>query len=253
MNAISVKEIYMTGPVNISIRMDNLIGKAPSQLKGKADLDSSMKELSDDQIMETIYSEYSNYIYTIIKNKCRYFKLNDADIEDCFIDVIIKMCERGCRKVRQFKGESSFKTFLTVQCRNLAIDFIRKEIKNRERFKLVDNISDDWNEICTIYDNNSLRENPERLYLSKERESIIEKVHVIIEKEIENLPDQDRVMTRLRLKKNMSYREIDEFLDIDNSRYRLSKVFQSIRSNIDNDIKNLLEDIFTEDQYVKNG
>ncbi len=229
--------------------MKKNMDKAPKFETIRVDFDKSIGNLSDEQIMEAIYSDYSNYIYSIVKSKCQYFKLNDEDIEDCFIDVIIKMCEKGCRKIRQFKGESSFKTFLTVQCRNHVTDFIRKEVRNRERFKLVDNLSNDWNEICSLFTDNSLRDNPEVRFLFGERESLVSEAHEIIEREINLLPDDDKLLAVLRLKKYMHYREIDDFLGIDNSRYRLSKIFNGIRNKVGDDIRERIEELISDEEY----
>jgi RNA polymerase sigma factor (sigma-70 family) len=242
-----IDEINLMPDIKTALMINNKTDKAPYPVNEKVDLDRHIKHLSDDQIMEAIYNNYSNYLYTIVRNKCQYFKLNDDDIEDCFIDVIIKMCEKGCRRIRQFKGASSFKTFLTVQCRNHVSDFIRKEVRNRERFKLVDNLSNDWNEICSLFSDNSFRDNPEINYLSGEKESLISEAHDIIEKEIELLLEEDKLLAVLRLKKNMAYREIDEFLGIENSRYRLSKIFQSIRNKIDDDLKRRIESLFADE------
>ena len=239
-------EKIIESDINNTFVMNNKMDKAPDYLSIKVDLDKPINHLSDEQIMEAIYSDYSDYIYSIVKSKCHYFKLNDEDIEDCFIDVIIKMCEKGCRKIRQFKGESSFKTFLTVQCRNHVTDFIRKEVRNRERFKLVDNLSNDWNEIFSLFSDNSFRDNPEVKYLTGEKDSLISEAHEIIENEIDSLPEDDRLLAKLRLKKFMPYREIDEFLGIDNSRYRLSKIFQGIRNKIDDDIRRRIEGLFSD-------
>ena len=222
--------------VNISSKMNSPRKKAPFESLKAPDLDNSIEELTDEKIMEAIYSNYRDYIYTIIQNKCRYFKLPNEDVEDCFIEVIIKLSERGCRKIRQFKGKSSFKTFLTVQCRNMTTDFIRKETKNRERFKLVETFNDDLNEIFNLYNDKSHRDNPESQYLSKEKEAQIQEAHKIINDELDKLNDKDKTMAVLRLQKNMTYREIDEFLGIENCRYRLSKIIQNIRSKIDNKI-----------------
>ena len=254
MNPNSCSNEYLEEPileyfVNKTYIMNNEKDTAPDYINIKVDLDKSISLLSDEQIMEAIYSDYSDYIYSIVRSKCQSFKLNNEDIEDCFIDAIIKMSEKGCRKIRMFKGESSFKTFLTVQCRNHATDFIRKEIRNRERFKLVDNLSNEWNEICSLFSDDSFRDNPEVKFLAGEKESLISEAHEIIEKEINLLPEDDKLLAVLRLKKFMPCREIDEFLGVDNSRYRLSKIVQSIRYKIDDDIKKRIEALFFDEGY----
>jgi RNA polymerase sigma factor (sigma-70 family) len=217
--------------------------------QGGSALDGPIEELSDSQIMNILYGDFSSYIYSIIRSKIRSSKLSDEDIDDCFIDVIIRISENDCRRIRKFRGESSFRTYLTVLCINLATDFIRKETRNSERIKRINGAADDFDGFRNIDDDIYLRDNPEVQYLMKERESLIREARLIIERVIESLPHDERLLVSLRLKKNMTYREIDEFLGIENSRYRISGIIRKIRDAIGTGMRQSIEELFTEDEY----
>lgn len=229
--------------------MGNLKDRESLYAQESSGLEGAIDELSDSQIMDMLYRDYSNYIYSIIRSRIRSSKLTAEDIDDCFIDVIIKISENGCKRIRKFRGESSFKTYLTVLCINLVTDFIRREIRNRIRVRPINEVTDDFDVIRNIDDDIYLRENPEVQYLIKERESLIREAQGIIEREIGNLPYDERLLVTLRLKKNMTYREIDEFLGIENSRYRLSGIIRKIRDAIGAGMRQSIEELFTEDDY----
>jgi RNA polymerase sigma-70 factor (ECF subfamily) len=212
-------------------------------------LDAALEELSDEEILEILYSDFSSYLYSLIKAKFKSYRLPDDEIDDCFMEIIIKISEKGCRRIRQFKGESSFKTYLTVLCRNLITDYIRKELKNRKRIKLVESFTDEPETYRKL--NERPVENPEAQYLQKERNKNVHKVWRTIEQEIERLPHGEKLIAKLRFKKNMTYREIDSFLGIENGRYQLSKIVQKIRDSLSTEMKQLIEEIFADDGPVE--
>ena len=227
--------------------MGNLKDRESRHTQERGELDAAIGELSDSQIMDILYREYSHYMYAIIRSRIRSSKLTYEDVDDCFIDVIIKISENGCRRIRKFRGESSFKTYLTVLCINLVTDFIRREIRNRERIRPIDEVTDNFDVIRNVDEAMYLRENPEIQYLMKERESLIGEAEGIIEREIENLPHAERLLVSLRLKKHMTYREIDEFLGIENSRYRLSGIIRKIRDAISARMRQSIEELLEDD------
>lgn len=208
-------------------------------------LDVALEDLSDEEILEILYSDFSSYLYSLIKNKFRSYKLPDDEIDDCFMEIIIKISEKGCRRIRQFKGESSFKTYLTVLCRNLITDHIRKELKNRKRVKLVESFTDELETKKNITE--TVRDNPEVQYLQKEKNKNVHRAWHTIEQEIERLPHSEKLIARLRFQKNMTYREIDSFLGIENARYQLSRVVQKIRASLSTEMKQLIEEIFEDE------
>lgn len=251
----SLKRIEISSQLNlmysnleIDVEKDHYNGIAMDNLNKRIDLQwmTDIQRLSGNEIINIIIRDFSNYIYSIIKKKFKSSRISDEDVEDCFIELIIKIIDNGCRKIRQFRGESSFKTYLTVVCMNIITDYIRKEVMKSERIKHIDDYSN-GNAIKSIDSENYIDEDPEIQYLTKEREKFIKKAYRIIEKEINKLAYDERLLISLKLKRDMTYREMDEFLGIENSRYRLSKAIQKIRDAVDINTRNLIEELLTED------
>ncbi len=94
-------------------RMTKDIGENPScPDSGSLDSPEFIRSLSDHEILDLLYHTYSNYIYTVVRTQMQIVKLIEEDINDCFSYVILKIAENNCKKVRQFRGESTFKTYL---------------------------------------------------------------------------------------------------------------------------------------------
>lgn len=230
---------------NTVIHMDD----AGKDSADRRTLDAALEDLSDEEILEILYRDFSSYVYSLIKAKFQSYRLPDDEIDDCFMEIILKISEKGCRRIRQFKGESTFKTYLTVLCRNLITDYIRKELRNRKRIQLVESFTDEL-ETKRIRNERPV-ENPETQYLKKERNKSAHRAWHTIEQEIERLPHGEKLIAKLRFKKNMTYREIDSFLGIENGRYQLSRIVQKIRDSLSTEMKQLIEEIFEDDGSVE--
>lgn len=66
-------------------------------------------------------------IHSVIGAACVRRRLADADRKDFTSYVTLKLLENDGARLRRFRGESSFKTYLTVVVQRLLLDFCRQE------------------------------------------------------------------------------------------------------------------------------
>jgi RNA polymerase sigma factor (sigma-70 family) len=213
------------------------------------DLDSDISALADSEIMDRIYRQYRGYLYALTASRLRPINLSDDDIDDCVSFIIIKLGERGCRRVRQFKGRSSFKTYLTAVCLNLVKDYIKSELKRRDRMELVDDFTDDSVPVGRNKPDEQIwMNNPETAFLARERRDLLMKVEEHVMGEIEKLPALEKLIVLYRFQERMPYREIDELLGIKNSTYLFSRALTRLRNSLDGElglaIRNMLEGVW---------
>lgn len=236
---------FLKTNILIPLYMEQEKFKNLSSRKNNTDRYASIHELSDTKIMDLIYRDFSNFIYTIVKNKIKSSQLSVTDIDDCFIEVILKISEKKCKRIRSFRGESSFKTYLTVLCRNLITDFIRREERISNRMVLVENLEFEEELLPTGNGKNDCNsDNPENQFLAKEKDDAMEEALKLLEGALKKLLPEEQLLIKLKMKKNLSYREIDEFLDIDNSRYRITRIIHKIRNTFDANTKQFMEELF---------
>lgn len=221
---------------------DNTTGLAA----GVLDSAERIKSLASSEIIDILYRSYSDYIYSIIRAKIASVNLSEEDAEDCFSFVIIKLCDDDCKKVRQFKGGSAFKTYLTVICRNLVTDYIRIEIRKERMTAPLEEVNrvtrgrpaaDVWH---------FFSENAEAQIIRDENSSLMAEAVVVVRKAIEKLEHQERLIIKLRIDNDKTYREIDSFLGIDNSPYLFSRAVLKVRNAIDSGMQRSIEELLAE-------
>ena len=208
--------------------------------------------LTDEGILEVIYRDYRDYLYSIAFAKCRLAGLERENADDCFTEIILKLSENGCGRIRKFRGESSLKTYLTVLARNLAADYIR----HIRRSRVVADSLEEYDELGGVeafLGEEMPGTTPEEQYLRKEGGDVVRRALTLIERQIARLPPEEKLLVDLRMRKNLSYREIDEFLGIDNSRYRLSRLLGRLKNSLDESTRKSLEEIITEGDYGYNN
>jgi len=231
----------------ITLRMSNYLKNTKTGTAADA-LDSTerIKSLNNSEIIDILYRSYSDYIYSIVRAKIASVNLSDDDAEDCFSSVIIKLCDNDCKKVRQFKGGSAFKTYLTVICRNLATDYLRVEIR-KERMTApledLDNVAHGRSAADVWY---FFSDNAETQIIKNESTSFMIEAVGIVRNAIENLEHQERLIVKLRVENEKTHREIDRFLGIDNSTYLFSKAVLKVRNAIDSGMRRSIEELLAE-------
>jgi RNA polymerase sigma factor (sigma-70 family) len=217
-----------------------------SQEAGFLDNKEDIRSLADHEILDILYHTYGKYIYMVVQMKIESAGLPEDDASDCFSHVIMKLAENNCKKVRQFRGGSTFKTFLTVTCRNMVIDYIRSETRNK---RLTTNIEDTAKlqglsaEVCG---GDLFTDDPALQLIRNEQAILIAEAAEIISKEIGRLEHLEQCIFRLRIEEGRSYREIDEFLGIDNSKYLFSKILNKIRGSVDFSVRKRIEELLAE-------
>lgn len=141
----------------------------------------------DDRAFEELFHRY----YALLCQRVRSMIDCPHRTEEIVSDVFIKMWNNR----RQLAISSSLKAYLFTAVRNQAIDFLRKQARNRT----VDG------EIRTAVPSN---------YSSPEEAVIFEEVNDAVEAAIEALPPQGRHIFRLSRDEGLKYREIASLLNI---------------------------------------
>ncbi len=133
-------------------------------------------------------------------------------------------------------------TYLITICGNMATDYIRAEIRKE---KLIAKI-DDKAKIRGLSTDSGVdffTDDPALVLIREEQEALIAEAALVISKEIERLEYLDRCIFTLRIVDGRSYREIDDLLDIENSKYLFSKIVNKIRSSIDSRMRKRIEEL----------
>jgi RNA polymerase sigma factor for flagellar operon FliA len=85
----------------------------------------------DKRLVVSNWNEFLEANYDLIKalaaKVCRYSRLSAQDIEDFQSDVVTKLIERDYQRLRDYRGESSWSTYLTTVFRNLLHDDLDKK------------------------------------------------------------------------------------------------------------------------------
>ncbi len=140
------------------------------------------------------YEAFENLFHRFYPMLCQHvyrFILCEHKAEEIVSDVFIKVWNNRHKLVLK----SKVKSYLYTAVRNQAIDYLRKQVKER---KINGEISHDYR---------SEYASPADLVISKETEHIVEAA-------IEALPPQGRRIFRMSRDKGLKYREIAEILDI---------------------------------------
>lgn len=74
-------------------------------------------------------TKHEGMIYHIVR---RYFD-DESLVEDAVTYISDKLAENDWQRMRAYKRQSSFKTYLTAVVRNLAADFYRQKLKINQR------------------------------------------------------------------------------------------------------------------------
>jgi RNA polymerase sigma factor (sigma-70 family) len=217
-----------------------------SQEAGFLDNKEDIRSLADHEILDILYHTYGKYIYMVVQMKIESTGLSEDDTSDCFSHVIMKLAENNCKKVRQFRGGSAFKTYLIAICGNMVTDYIRIEIRKEKLTADIDDTAKLQGLSAEGRGVDFFNDDPALLLIKDEREALIAEAAVVISKEIDRLDHLDRCILRLRIEEGRSYREIDEFLDIENSKYLFSKIVNKIRSSVDSRVRKRIEELLAE-------
>ncbi len=151
----------------------------------------------DDYAFEEIVSAYENTVY----NMAMYIAKNNEDALDISQEVFLKLWQ----SLKNFRGESSLRTYIMKLVKNTSIDFVRKR-KNRQTLSLTVTDNDGEEKEIEIKDT-SPESDPVEHYMKNQR---IETVRAAISR----LDDDHREILIMRDMNGMEYKEISEALGI---------------------------------------
>jgi RNA polymerase sigma-70 factor (ECF subfamily) len=149
--------------------------------------------------VEKLILKYQDRVYNTILKMCG----NEADAAELAQDAFVRAIEG----LKDFKGESSFYTWLFRIAVNLTLNFCKKNSKLSFQ-SLQEQIDEDTNRQLKDYLIDKSAAEPSELAAKKE-------VHSLISKAIEKLEPQQRAVVILRDIEQMSYNEIAETLDME--------------------------------------
>jgi len=149
--------------------------------------------------VEKLILKYQDRVYNTILKICG----NEADAAELAQDAFVRAIEG----LKNFKGESSFYTWLFRIAVNLTLNFCKKNAKLSFQ-SLQEQIDEDTNRQLKDYLIDKSAGEPSELAAKKE-------VHSLISKAIEKLEPQQRAVVILRDIERMSYNEIAETLEME--------------------------------------
>lgn len=149
--------------------------------------------------VEKLILKYQDRVYNTILKMCG----NEADAAELAQDAFVKAIEG----LKNFRGESSFYTWLFRIAVNLTLNFCKRNAKLSFQ-SLQEQIGEDTNRQLKDYLVDKSAAEPSELAAKKE-------VHSLIARAIEKLEPQQRTVIILRDIEQMSYNEIAETLEME--------------------------------------
>jgi len=171
---------------------ENVQGTAESRVREQRDQDDkklvALSQRGDKAAFEKLVRMYSKYVYTNA-----FFMLRDThEAEDVSQEVFVKVY----LSIKNFRGLSSFKTWLRKLTINTCIDKLRIKSKTTDKKVSLEAFEENYDVVFT-----DLNHNIERNFIA--RETIKEVLDIIV-----NLEESYRIPLILRDFQDYSYREI---------------------------------------------
>ena len=177
-------------------------------------------------IMEEIYRIHGNYLFRVITNQL-HAKSDSDEAKECFNIVFMKLSENNCRRIRMFKGRSSFKTYLVAVCRNLIVDYFRQ---NANEIVIHHMDSDQMDMRSFTYMDKIVT--PENQLLDRERKEWFDRIIQEALLKIRDLTPEEKLVIKLRFYMNRTYDEINRMTGIKNPFYILKCALEKIRKSM---------------------
>lgn len=172
----------------------------------------------DTAAFERLVRKYEKYVCTTVYSVVR----NYDDSFDVAQEVFLKLYHN----IGSFKGESSFSSWLYRIAKNTALDFLRKEKKNRNNVSLYVENSDGEEAEIDIPDT-SASSNPEQTAVKNEAKDIIYNA-------LDEISDEHKEIIILRDIDGYTYEEISEMLGLEYGtvKSRLFRARESLRKKL---------------------
>ncbi|MFP4662629.1 MAG: RNA polymerase sigma factor [Halanaerobiales bacterium] len=172
-------------------------------------------------VFEELIQRYQDKVYNTT------FRMlgNHEDAMDMAQETFIRVY----RSLDNFKGNSSFSTWLF----NITGNICRDELRKRQRSLKTYSLSSDKNINADIPEDTEQKNNPEKASLSRE-------LSITIQQKVDQLPGEQKIVFVLREFENLSYQEIADVLDISlgTVKSRLSRARRALRKDFNKIIKN---------------
>lgn len=150
----------------------------------------------DQSAYSEIHERYYKSVYYMVLRMVK----NEADAEDITMEVFTKVFA----SLDMYAEIHSFSTWLFKIASNHAIDFLRKRKNSQNMLKLDEPLDEETN---WFFELASDEPNPERHLMIKQHEEELRKI-------ISYLPDDLKVVLKMRVFEDLSYKEIAEKLDV---------------------------------------
>ncbi|MCX6155047.1 MAG: sigma-70 family RNA polymerase sigma factor [Candidatus Kapabacteria bacterium] len=150
----------------------------------------------DNSAFQILQKKYKRILASLIRKMVR----DEDDIEDLLQETFIK----AYRSLHTFQFGYSFSSWLYRVASNNCIDFLRKK-----RFQTIsiDQTLDPTGEEDTTYEIRDESYQPDLNYMNEERKNVLMRA-------IENLPENYRIIIKLRHEEDMDYNQIGEALNL---------------------------------------
>ncbi len=184
-------------------------------------------------LMERIYKVHGDYLYRIIVHQLHVLP-DDEEARDCFGMVFLKLSENNCRRIRMFKGRSSFKTYIVTICRNLIVDYFRENRSDRV-VEFVD--PENFKTSASTYNNKDVT--PENTLIENEKQEKLGLMLKEVFSMMEHLTDDEKIVINLKYSKNRTFNEINSMTGNKNSYYTLKCALEKIRNSLGDNMENM--------------
>ena len=207
--------------------------------KRDCDFEKRIQFMDRDMLIECLFLVYSDYIYSIA---LRHATRTRLEKEDLYGYVFLALTESDCRRLRAYTGSNnaSFKTFLTTVINNLIIDETRKSMRKKNLEATQSDLGDYSFEAII-----STALSPEKELLNRIDEDILNRAEKCMMEAREKLSPEDDLILSLRFSDRLTYREINETLNISNAPYRVKCAISTLRKAMDKEgFHELKEEIY---------
>ena len=150
---------------------------------------------SDPEAADLFVLRFSRFVWAIL---VRSFRLKDAEAQEIYQDVFLRLWEDDYRRLRLWSGQGDFVSYLGPIVRHLALDMLRAQGRRRP----LEGQEEEQEE-----EPRTTEPDPEELVAVRERRALLERA-------VEGLAGRNRELYRLRFERERSYKEIAEALGL---------------------------------------
>ncbi len=210
---------YESSLIRLTERLERKLGSCEDGgLEKKEVKDFLEREIKTFLIREAYFTLEADYIRRIVMRKTGAASINDAGATEALAFITESLEKNDMERLRKFKEESQFKTYLTTVVNRLYIDFWRKQGRDREK------LTSHAREFIVPV------KGPLGTLLEQERELTWEKAAAALPGILETLEDKERLAIHLKYKKNLNVSAIARTLG--ETRFKTDKFITQIEQRL---------------------